>query len=96
MHPPPPRHGCVTAPYAVRDPSYAWEEALGQIARLAPAGQPEDQEHESLEEAEAHGLRLGLWEAASIARQALTEDRGDRADASAASYAALTENERDH
>ena len=53
-------------------------EALREIARLSPSEQPGDQEHDDLEAAEAHGLRLGLWEAASIARRALAAGQDEQ------------------
>lgn len=46
-------------------------DALREIARCAPAERPADQEHDSLEDAEAHGARVQHWELARIARSAL-------------------------
>ncbi|MEI7606400.1 MAG: hypothetical protein WCJ64_03345 [Rhodospirillaceae bacterium] len=45
--------------------------ALEEIARLGPSEEPGDHEHDTLEEAESHGLKVGLWQAADIARRAL-------------------------
>ena len=45
--------------------------ALRAIARLGPSEDPGDREHDSLEDAEAHGVELGLFQAADIARRAL-------------------------
>ena len=90
------RPACITPPHPYRDTSSDWEEALGKIAILGPPRQPADREFSNPEEAEAHGLQLGLWEAASIARRALADDREELPDSSIATYASLTESERDH
>ncbi|MEI7610883.1 MAG: hypothetical protein WCJ64_26160 [Rhodospirillaceae bacterium] len=71
------------------------ERALREIARLGPTSEPGDQEHDGLEEAEAHGLRLGQWEAAVIARRALAEYLNDHLnDCDQVAYADLTDAER--
>ncbi|MEI7610289.1 MAG: hypothetical protein WCJ64_23160 [Rhodospirillaceae bacterium] len=63
---------------------------------MAPAEQPGDQEHDDMEAAEAHGLRVGLWEAACIARRGLAEGQGAGDAAGAESYADLTGSEREN
>ncbi|MEI7609993.1 MAG: hypothetical protein WCJ64_21635 [Rhodospirillaceae bacterium] len=69
--------------------------ALREIARLGPTSEPGDQEHDGLEEAEAHGLRLGHWEAAVIARRALAEYQNDHLnDCDQVAYSDLTDAER--
>ena len=47
--------------------------ALREIARLGQSDEPADIEFDSLEEAESHGLAVGNYQAADIARRALEE-----------------------
>ncbi|MEI7606229.1 MAG: hypothetical protein WCJ64_02475 [Rhodospirillaceae bacterium] len=47
--------------------------ALREIARVGPSDEPADIEFDSLEEAERHGIDVGLFQAADIARRALEE-----------------------
>ena len=83
-------------PHADRGPRDARDEALREIVRMAPAEQPGDQEHDDLEAAEAHGIHLGLWDAARIARRGLAEGRIARDAVGAESYTDLTGREREH